>query len=95
MTGARPRRGTDVVARRVAGETFLVPIRGRLADVKGLYALNSVGSFVWERLDGTVDVQEIARAVAGEFDVALETAAVDVGQMIGALEDLGFIEGGN
>lgn len=94
MKGSLPRQSKDVVARRVAGETFLVPVRGRLADLKGLYALNSVGSFIWERIDGNTDVPGLADAVAGEFEVAADKAEEDVAEMVSVLRGHGFVEDG-
>jgi hypothetical protein len=88
-----PRQSTEVVARRIAGEVFLVPIRGRLADLKGIYALNPVAAFIWERLDGKADVVEIATAMAGTFEVQFETALADARELVGKLRDQGFLEG--
>jgi hypothetical protein len=93
MMARPPRRSRDVVDRRVAGETFLVPIRGCLADLKGLYALNAVGSFLWERIDGQTDAGGLARAVAEAFEVAPEVAAVDTAELLATLQERGLIEG--
>jgi hypothetical protein len=93
MTPRPPRRSTDVVDRRVAGETFLVPIRGSLAELKGLYALNTVGSFLWERIDGRTDAAGLARAVAEAFEVSAEVAAADTAELLATLRERGLIEG--
>ena len=34
----------------MAGETFLVPIRGHLADLQELFVLNEAGQRLWDRL---------------------------------------------
>jgi hypothetical protein len=81
-----------VVARKVAGETFLVPIFGRVADMKGLFALNPVGSFIWERLDGTRDVGELSAAVVEEFEVDEPVAIADLREILEAFRGHGFIE---
>ena len=88
------RRSKDVVERQVAGEAFLVPIRGRLADIKGLYALNTVGSFIWGRIDGQTDLAGLARAVAESFDVSAAIAVADTEELLGTLREHGFVEDG-
>lgn len=82
-----------MVARKVAGETFLIPIFGKVADMKGLFALNSVGSFIWERLDGTSDVAALSTAVVEEFEVDESVATADVREILEAFRGHGFIEG--
>ena len=57
-----------VATRRVGGETILVPISGRLADLEKVYVLNEVGEYIWEQLDGSRDVRHISAGVADEFD---------------------------
>src|SRR6516164_391051 len=52
-------RASGVVARTIAGETILVPVRRRAQEM-GLFTLNGVGTFVWQALDGTHSLGEIA-----------------------------------
>ena len=92
MPNRAPRRSESVIRRRVAEEAFLVPIAGNLADLRGLYALNAVADFVWERLDGTRTVPELATEVCGAFEVDLETARNDIDGLLGKLGELGFLE---
>ena len=42
QTGRRYRRQDDIVSRHIAGETILVPVTARLADMQRIYALNAV-----------------------------------------------------
>ena len=92
MKAILSRRSTQVVGRRIADEVFLVPIRGTLADLRGIYALDPVSAFIWERLDGVTEVEEVARAVTGEFAVDLDTAIADVREFLGTLRGHGFVE---
>jgi len=71
-------RTKDVVHRSVAGEHILVPIRGNVADMQQLYALDAVAECVWNNLDGERGVDEIAGLVVEKFDVGEETAKKDV-----------------
>ena len=68
----------SVVMREIAGQTFLVPIRGTLAELQDLYVVNDVGQWVWERLDGARTVGDLAAEACLEFDVAPEAARADV-----------------
>jgi hypothetical protein len=92
MTPVLARRSEDVVVRLIAGERFIIPIRGHVADLRGLYALNEVGWFVWDRVDGTIDDAGIASAVASAFEVSPETARGDVRALLGKLHGAGCIE---
>jgi len=42
----------NMVAREIAGETILVPIRQSAADLQCMYSLNAMGSRIWELIDG-------------------------------------------
>lgn len=79
------RRVDDVVQREVAGEVFLVPIRGSLADMQELYALNEVGSWLWARLDGSRPLADLVAGVMEEFDVDQRRAQEDT---VAFLDDL-------
>jgi hypothetical protein len=72
-------RSGDVVHRHVAGEHILVPIRGNVADMQRLYALDAVAEFVWDSLDGERCVADVARAISKKFNVDEATAQKDVG----------------
>jgi coenzyme PQQ synthesis protein D (PqqD) len=82
--------GKSFVTRRIAGETLLVPVTGRVADLDAIYTLNEVGSFIWHLIDGRRSAQAIAEAVSAEYDVTLERAALDVDELLTTLEAKGF-----
>ncbi len=42
-------RSQSVVSRRVAGETLIVPVRGKVGDLASIYSFNGTGSLIWER----------------------------------------------
>jgi hypothetical protein len=74
-----------VVCRRIAGETLLVPIRGKLADLQRVFVLEGVGEFIWNNLDGSRTSEEIRNAVASRFDVSVEDAGRDLEEFIAEL----------
>jgi hypothetical protein len=86
------RRVDDVVQRQVAGEVFLVPIRGRLADLQELFVLSETGRSIWEHLDGRHSLDDLVAGVVCEFEVEAEQARSDALAFIGQLEEAGLIE---
>jgi hypothetical protein len=90
--GRAPRRANDIVQREVAGETFLVPIRGHLADLQDLFVLNEVGRWLWERLDGMCPLDDLASGVAAEFDVDEGTARRDTESFVQRLVEAELVE---
>jgi hypothetical protein len=42
------RKREEVVSREIAGETILVPIRGKLVDMERIFSVNPVGAHVWQ-----------------------------------------------
>jgi len=86
-------RVADAVVRRdVAGETFLVPIRGHVADLQELFIVNEVGAWLWDRLDGRRRVDDLVADVVSEFEVSEQQAKKDVSLFLRQLTDAGLIE---
>ena len=84
-------RRPGIVARRIGGETILVPTRRRAREM-ALFTLNEVGSFLWERLDGASDEDALVAAVTDAFEVDRETAAADVAVFLRDLRDGDLVE---
>ena len=57
-----------LVARDIVGETLIVPFKGDLADMECLFSLNSVGSFVWNHLDGATDFSAMTRLLFDRYE---------------------------
>jgi hypothetical protein len=83
-------RSPDMVCRRVATEIILVPIRRNVREV-GLYTLNEVAAFVWERLDGKNRVGDLVCAVVEEFEIDEETAKADIQVVLEKLVQIGGV----
>ena len=83
----------NLVTRSIAGETLIVPVRTGIADLDYIYALNEVGSRVWELLDERRPVREIVAAISSEYEVTPEQAARDIGELLSSLEAAGLIRG--
>lgn len=75
-----------VVMRKIAGETFLIPIRNNIADMQRIFALNPAGEFIWQELDGMKDLAEVCNRVLEHFRVVRETAMADIVEFIAELD---------
>jgi hypothetical protein len=87
-----PRRRDDLLTRQIAGETIIVPIRGKLADMQNIFAVNVVAEFIWARMDGQKTLDQIAGEVAAQFDVDEHQARSDVLEFVNELSEAGLIE---
>jgi len=86
----RYRRDPDIVCRRVATEVILVPIRNNVREV-GIYRLNEVAGFVWDRLDGERTIGDLAREVTEVYEVDAEAARRDVETLLAKLTQMGGV----
>jgi len=85
------RKTEHVVSREIAGETLLVPIRGKRADMQNGFAINPVARYIWDELDGTRTLDEIRDGILSRFDVAVGAADADLAEFIGKLLDARLI----
>ena len=81
----------DLVTRDVAGEIIIVPIKGHVGDLEGVFTLNEVGTTIWELINGQTTARELVEAVGNEYDVGAEEAEKDVVDFLRSLEDAGLI----
>jgi hypothetical protein len=87
----RLKRNTDCVAREVAGETIIVPIRANVGDLDSVYTLSEVGSRIWQLLDGHTTIAGLAAAICAEYDVSPEQAEADTLALLADLQAAGLI----
>ena len=78
--------------REIAGETFLVPIRGRVAELQELFIISEVGSWIWDRLDVPKRLEDLATEVVAEFEVSEQQAHNDVRLFVQQLTEAGLVE---
>jgi hypothetical protein len=85
-------RSQSVVARVIAGETLIVPVRAKVGDLASIYSFNRTGSLIWKLLESPRTVAELASAVAREYDVDVAHAEQDVTEFIGEMKAVGLVE---
>lgn len=88
-------RAGSVIARRVAGETVLVPLAARTSDPEykaaRLYVLNETGEYLWSLLDSPRSTNELAQNLTLQFETAAGPAHSDVEVFLAALRDIGAV----
>jgi len=85
-------RSRAVVSRVVAGETLIVPVRGKVGDLASIYSFNETGSLIWKLLDTPRMVEGVVDAVAEEYQVDTEQVRQDVLRFLGEMRGVGLIE---
>jgi hypothetical protein len=85
------RHCTDIIRRKILGETLLVPIRGDLADLQRIFALNPVAEHIWAQLNGERDLAAVRDSIVAKFTVDLAQAEADLVEFIGQLSAMGLI----
>ena len=90
------RRSTNVISRRIAGETLLVPVAGRSLDPTHrsaeLFVLNATGERMWEWLAEPKTLQDLARNLIAEYDVTAEAAEADAAAFVQSMREVGAID---
>jgi coenzyme PQQ biosynthesis protein PqqD len=83
-------KAPEVVTRRIADETLLVPIRAHVGDLDSIFTLDEVATAIWQRIDGKTTVARIAELLRDEFD-APDDVEQDVDAFLASLHEAGLI----
>jgi hypothetical protein len=81
----------NFVTREIAGETIVVPIRGRTEDLDSIFTLNEQGTLIWNLLDGRTNVNQIVEAISKTYEVTEDEATKDTIDFLTSLEAAGLI----
>jgi hypothetical protein len=85
-------RSESVVARVVAGETLIVPIRAKVGDLASIYSFNGTGSLIWKLLESPKSVAQLATAVAQVYEVDPAQAEQDVTNFVSEMKSVGLVQ---
>ena len=83
---------SSIVARQIAGEYILVPIRQTTGDVESIFTLNDVGTRIWELIDGQRSLCQIKDQLAAEYEVNPDETESDLLEFIQGLESVGAVQ---
>lgn len=84
-------RNKDIVTRTITGELFIVPVRGKLADMQRIFTLNPVAEFIWHALDGSASIDDIRKDIISNYDVNEEQVDSDIRDFITELLEADLI----
>ena len=85
-------RSQEVVARVIAGETLIIPVRANVADLGSIYSFNETGTLIWSLLDSPRTLAELSSAVAQRYEVEAGVAEQDVKTFVAELQSVGLVE---
>jgi hypothetical protein len=85
-------RSRSVVSRTIAGETLIVPVRGKIGDLASIYSFNATGSFIWQALNSPTTLRELISAAQIEFEVDPKQLRHDITQFLDELSTAGLVE---
>ena len=85
------RRSQAVVSRHVAGETLVVPIRGKVGDLAAIYSFNDTGSILWAALEHPRSLECLASLLCQSFDVGWDDARRDVNAFVHEMQAAGLL----
>jgi hypothetical protein len=85
-------RSQAVVSRRIAGETLIVPVRGKVGDLASIYSFNQTGSLIWQLLESPKSASELISIVEQEYAVSREQAEQDVKQFLHDMQTVDLVQ---
>lgn len=83
----RYRKNENIVTRRIAQQTLLVPVTANVAELDAIYVLNELGTRIWGLIDSETSVDAIVEAVTREYEVGPEEATNSVRAFVDSLRE--------
>lgn len=78
----------ELIKREIAGDVILVPVGKSVVDHNGLFILNELAAFLWDRIPEAEGEADLTTAVLAEYEVTPETAAADVHEFVEQLRTM-------
>ena len=88
-------RSRSVVSRVVAGETLIVPVRGKVGDLASIYSFNETGSVLWAELERPRTLRDLAGALCRSFAVENDDAWRDAQAFVSEMQAVGLLSSGD
>jgi len=80
------------VLRKLPGMNLVMPTGKNVKEFNGSLVLNDTGAFIFEKLQNGSTQEETVQALTQEYDVAIDTASIDVQNTISSLIEVGVAE---
>lgn len=81
----------ELIRRDIAGDIVLVPVGKTIYESNGLFVLNEVGAFLWDRLEQADTEEELLAALLEEYEVTEDTVRADVHAFLEKLREMNII----
>ena len=81
----------ELIRREIAGDVILVPVGKAALENNGMFTLNELGGFLWDRLEAAADETDLLRAVLEEYEVPEAQALEDIRQFLKELTRMGIL----
>lgn len=81
----------ELVTRRIADETIIVPVVGGVGELDAIFTLNEVGSHIWALIQTPIAIDAIVDDLARTFDAPVDQLERDVVEFLGQLAAAGLI----
>ena len=82
----------ELIKREIAGDVVLVPVGKTVYEANGLFILNDVGAFLWDKLPQAENEDVLLKAVLREYEVTPETAKEDITAFLRKLREMDIID---
>lgn len=86
------RKDPGVVARVIAGEAILVPVRQNTGDMEYIYTLNETAARAWELIDGQNSLEAVCDQIVSEYEIDPQDALADLQELIDQLAAIGALQ---
>jgi hypothetical protein len=87
------RKNSNFIAREIAGEIIIIPIKREAQELSAIYNLNNeVSVKIWKSINGKRTLSEIKDKILTEFDVTEQRLKKDLREFITDLEKIGAIK---
>ena len=77
-----PHKSDSYCERRLGEETIFLSPKG-----DEIHSLDEVGTFIWEQIDGQVDIATVLDRICDEYDVPREQANADLMEFVRELSE--------
>jgi len=84
-------RSKSVVSRQIAGETLVVPIRGKVGDLASIYSFNETGTALWVALEDPKSLDNLTDLLCQTYDVTWDDAERDATAFVNEMEAAGLL----
>ncbi len=77
--------------KKILDDYIVVPTGDNIVDFAVAVSLNETGAFLWQQLENEKTIEELADALAGEYDITSEEVIDDVIEFAELLKGRNFL----